>query len=79
MVFKTAIKKICDIYDWDGKGVLDMYFFGDILYALVSFQAVQKQQIAQIIFLFIGSQHHQEDLCWSWPTRRGEQEIPPFR
>jgi hypothetical protein len=31
-----AIKKICDIYDWDGKGVLDMYFFGDIIYALVS-------------------------------------------
>jgi Ca2+-binding EF-hand superfamily protein len=29
-----AIKKICDIYDWDGKGVLDMYFFGDIIYAL---------------------------------------------
>ena len=31
---KSSIKKICDIYDWDGKGVLDMYFFGDIVYAL---------------------------------------------
>ena len=30
----AAIKKICDIYDWDGKGILDMYFFGDIIYAL---------------------------------------------
>jgi myosin light chain 6 len=29
-----AILKICDIYDWDGKGVLDMYYFMDIFYAL---------------------------------------------
>merc|ERR1711862_402892 len=28
------VKKICDIYDWDGKGVLDMYYFMDIFYAL---------------------------------------------
>merc|ERR1712203_933024 len=28
------IKKICDIYDWDGKGELDMYYFGDIMYAM---------------------------------------------
>jgi Ca2+-binding EF-hand superfamily protein len=28
------IKKICDIYDWDGKGELDMYYFMDIFYAL---------------------------------------------
>jgi len=28
------IIKICDIYDWDGKGVLDMYYFMDIFYAL---------------------------------------------
>ena len=33
-LWTAAIKKICDIYDWDGKGVLDMYFFGDIIYAL---------------------------------------------
>jgi len=30
----TAIKRICDIYDWDGKGELDMVFFGDVIYAL---------------------------------------------
>ena len=29
-----SIIKICDIYDWDGKGVLDMYYFMDIFYAL---------------------------------------------
>merc|ERR1712113_954507 len=29
-----SIKKICDIYDWGGKGVLDMYYFMDIFYAL---------------------------------------------
>merc|ERR1712210_284416 len=28
------IKKICDIYDWDGKGELDMYYFGDVMYAM---------------------------------------------
>merc|ERR1712112_157749 len=34
MVDADAVKKICDIYDWDGKGELDMFFFGDIMYAL---------------------------------------------
>ena len=29
-----AIKKICDIYDWDGKGEIDMYYFMDVFYAL---------------------------------------------
>ncbi len=47
----VAIKKICDIYDWDGKGVLDMYFFGDILYALVIMNALafsyQKSNLYQ--------------------------------
>jgi Ca2+-binding EF-hand superfamily protein len=28
------VKRICDIYDWDGKGVIDMYYFMDIFYAL---------------------------------------------
>jgi hypothetical protein len=32
--FSTAVKKICDIYDWDGKGELDMFFLGDVMYAL---------------------------------------------
>lgn len=34
MANADAIKKICDIYDWDGKGQLDLYFLGDIVYAL---------------------------------------------
>merc|ERR1712180_70895 len=34
MVDADTCKKICDIYDWDGKGELDMFFFGDILYAM---------------------------------------------
>merc|ERR1711942_25987 len=34
MVDADTCKKICDIYDWDGKGELDMFFFGDIMYAL---------------------------------------------
>merc|ERR1712210_350987 len=29
-----AAKKICAVYDWDGKGELDMYYFMDIFYAL---------------------------------------------
>merc|ERR1712051_1180404 len=28
------ILRICDIYDWHGKGELDMYYFMDIFYAL---------------------------------------------
>lgn len=28
------IKKVCDIYDWHGKGQLDLYYLGDIVYAL---------------------------------------------
>merc|ERR1711890_74958 len=35
------IKKICEIYDWDMKGVLDMYYFMDIFYAL-GFNIVRK-------------------------------------
>jgi len=34
MADPDAIKKICDIYDWDGHGKLDMIFFGDVIYAL---------------------------------------------
>jgi len=34
MADPEAIHKICDIYDWDGKGVLDMYYFMDVFYAL---------------------------------------------
>merc|ERR1712172_424625 len=33
-VDKEEILRICDIYDWHGKGELDMYYFMDILYAL---------------------------------------------
>ncbi|XP_023341486.1 myosin light chain alkali [Eurytemora carolleeae] len=34
MADADAIKKICDIYDWDGKGELDLFFLGDVMYAL---------------------------------------------
>jgi len=30
----AEIKKICGIYDWHVKGELDMYYFGDIMYAM---------------------------------------------
>ena len=30
----NEIKRICAVYDWHGKGELDMYYFGDIMYAL---------------------------------------------
>merc|ERR1712038_1334700 len=33
MVDEATILKICDIYDWDGKGELDMFFLGDVIYA----------------------------------------------
>merc|ERR1711892_1474266 len=34
MVDAEAVIKVCDIYDWDGKGELDLFFLGDIMYAL---------------------------------------------
>jgi len=34
MVDAAAVKKICDIYDWDGKGQLDMFYLGDVVYAM---------------------------------------------
>merc|ERR1712128_200284 len=34
MVDEAAVLKVCDIYDWDGKGELDMFFLGDVMYAL---------------------------------------------
>eukprot|EP00091_Calanus_sinicus_P022459 TRINITY_DN7121_c0_g1_i2.p1 TRINITY_DN7121_c0_g1~~TRINITY_DN7121_c0_g1_i2.p1 ORF type:complete len:176 (-),score=57.26 TRINITY_DN7121_c0_g1_i2:117-569(-) len=34
MVDAEAIVKVCDIYDWDGKGELDLFFLGDVIYAL---------------------------------------------
>merc|ERR1712038_212878 len=30
----AEIKRICGVYDWHGKGELDMYYFGDIMYAM---------------------------------------------
>ena len=34
MVDSEAVIKICNIYDWDGKGELDLFYLGDVLYAL---------------------------------------------
>jgi len=34
MVDAEAVLKVCDIYDWDGKGELDLFFLGDVMYAL---------------------------------------------
>merc|ERR1711971_1508993 len=28
------VKRICNIYDWDGKGEIDMFYFMDIFYAM---------------------------------------------
>merc|ERR1711956_21843 len=33
-VDKEEILRICDIYDWDGKGEIDMFYFMDIFYAM---------------------------------------------
>ena len=34
MADADAIIKVCDIYDWDGKGEIDLFFLGDVIYAL---------------------------------------------
>ena len=33
-IFWSEVKYICDIYDWDGKGEIDLFFLGDVMYAL---------------------------------------------
>merc|ERR1712025_1158013 len=30
MVDEAKVKYVCDIYDWDGKGEIDLFFLGDI-------------------------------------------------
>ena len=42
----SAVKKICDIYDWDGKGELDLFFLGDVMYAL-GLNITKKACVAQ--------------------------------
>lgn len=44
-MFFLAIKKVCDIYDWDGKGELDLYYLGDVMYAL-GFNITKKVCVA---------------------------------
>merc|ERR1712080_201057 len=34
MMGAEACKKICHGYDWDGKGELDLFYLGDIMYAM---------------------------------------------
>ena len=34
MVDVVAVIKICDLYDWDGKGEIDTFFLGDVMYDL---------------------------------------------
>merc|ERR1712226_605922 len=37
---------ICDIYDWDGKGEIDLFFLGDVMYAL-GLNITKKACVAQ--------------------------------
>merc|ERR1712212_163660 len=46
MVDEAKVKYICDIYDWDGKGELDLFFLGDIMYAL-GINITKKACVAQ--------------------------------
>merc|ERR1712003_542954 len=46
MADADAILKVCDIYDWDGKGELDLFYLGDIAYAL-GFNVTKKVCVAQ--------------------------------
>merc|ERR1711970_983377 len=45
MADADAILKVCDIYDWDGKGELDLYYLGDVMYAL-GFNITKKTCVA---------------------------------
>ena len=32
--FRDAVIKICHIYDWDANGEVDLFYLGDVMYAL---------------------------------------------
>merc|ERR1712113_590351 len=46
MVDEAKVKYICDIYDWDGKGEIDLFFLGDVCYAL-GLNVTKKVCVAQ--------------------------------
>merc|ERR1712223_1322362 len=46
MVDEAKVKYICDIYDWDGKGEIDLFFLGDVMYAL-GLNITKKACVAQ--------------------------------
>merc|ERR1711879_727740 len=46
MVDEAKVKYICDIYDWDGKGEVDLFFLGDVMYAL-GLNITKKACVAQ--------------------------------
>merc|ERR1712062_265681 len=46
MVDEAEVKYICDIYDWDGKGEIDLFFLGDVMYAL-GLNITKKACVAQ--------------------------------
>merc|ERR1712117_706655 len=45
-VDEAKVKYICDIYDWDGKGEIDLFFLGDVKYAL-GLNITKKACVAQ--------------------------------
>merc|ERR1712038_1091684 len=46
MVDEAKVKYICDIYDWDGKGEIELFFLGDVMYAL-GLNITKKACVAQ--------------------------------
>merc|ERR1712113_335277 len=56
------IIKICEIYDWDGKGEIDMYYFMDIFYAL-GMNIVKKVNEAVKDPEHSGNYHDYVELC----------------
>merc|ERR1711877_72557 len=61
MVDEAKVKYICDIYDWDGKGEIDLFFLGDVMYAL-GLNITKKACVAQ------GQTDEQGLRCWSAVT-----------
>ena len=58
-LFFAAILKICDIYDWDGKGELDMFFLGDVIYAcgLNTTKKVGTNVLYDVVFTMCDKQY----------------------
>merc|ERR1711881_687425 len=75
MVDEAKVKYICDIYDWDGKGEIDLFFLGDVMYAL-GLNITKKACVAQGQTDEEGKKFAKYDGGGEGEGRRGHPRLP---